>query len=83
AYNEREEFLQRLTQSNGDGVVFVDDYYQWDISGSYDINDNLTVFFEGLNLTEEVVTKHGRFRNHFLLAEDSGRRWALGVRANF
>lgn len=83
AYNEREEFLQRLTQTNGDGVVFVDDYYQWDISGSYDINDNLTVFFEGLNLTEEVVTKHGRFRNHFLLAEDSGRRWALGLRATF
>ena len=59
------------------GVVFVDDYYQWDISGSYDINNNLTLFFEGLNLTEEVVTKHGRFRNHFLLAEDSGRRFAV------
>lgn len=83
AYNEREEFLQSLTQRNGDGVVFVDDYYQWDISGSYDISDHLTVFFEGLNLTDEVVTKHGRFRNHFLLAEDSGRRFALGIRATF
>ena len=83
AYNEREEFLQRLTQTNGDGVVFVDDYYQWDISGSYDLNSNLTLFFEGLNLTDEIVTKHGRFRNHFLLAEDSGRRFAFGIRASF
>jgi TonB-dependent receptor len=83
AYNQRDEFLQRLTQTNGDGVVFVDDYYQWDISGSYDFSKNLSIFFEGLNLTEEVVTKHGRFGNHFLLAEDSGRRFAIGVRGSF
>lgn len=83
AYNKRDEFLQSLTQQNGDGVVFVDDYHQWDISGSYDISKNLSIFFEGLNLTEEVVTKHGRFKNHFLLAEDSGRRFAVGIRGGF
>ena len=83
AYNKRDEFLQSLTQQNGDGVVFVDDYYQWDISGSYDINKNLAFFFEGINLTKEVVTKHGRFDNHFLLAEDSGRRFAIGIRGGF
>ena len=49
----------------------------------YDISDNLTVFFEGLNLTEEVVTKRGRFDNHFLLAEDTGRRLSLGFRGNW
>jgi iron complex outermembrane recepter protein len=83
AYNFRDEFLQSLRQSNGDGVTFVDEYEQWDMSGSYDINDNFTVFFEVTNLTEEVVTKHGRFNNHFLLAEDAGRRFALGLSANF
>jgi TonB-dependent receptor len=83
AYNQRDAFLQSLTQKNGDGVTFVDDYYQWDISGSYDFSRSLSFFFEGLNLTEEVVTKHGRFANHFLLAEDSGRRFAIGVRASF
>jgi len=30
-----------------------------------------------------VVTKHGRFSNHFLLAEDAGRRFALGLSASF
>jgi len=83
AYNQRDEFLQQLTQLNGDGVQFVDDYSQWDFSASYDISDSLTVFFEGLNLTEEVVTKRGRFENHFLLAEDTGRRFAIGLRGRW
>ena len=83
AFNQRDEFLQSLTQVNGDGVVFVDDYEQWDFSASADIGDNFTVFFEGINLTEEVVTKHGRFSNQFLEAEDAGRRFALGIRGTF
>ncbi len=83
AYNYRDEFLQSLTQTNGDGVTFVDEYEQWDMSGSYDISETFTVFFEVTNITEEVVTKHGRFDNHFLLAEDAGRRFALGVSASF
>lgn len=83
AYNQRDEFLQSLTQLNGDGVQFVDEYSQWDFSASYDVSDQLTVFFEGLNLTEEVVTKHGRFDNHFLLAEDSGRRLSIGLRGSW
>lgn len=83
AYNWRDKFLQSLTQSNGDGVVFVDSYSQVDMSASYDVTDDITVFFEGINLTNSIVKKHGRFENHFLLAEDSGRRFSLGVRASF
>lgn len=83
AYNYRDEFLQSLTQLKGDGVTFVDEYKQWDMSGSYDINERLNVFFDITNLTEEVVTKHGRFTNHFLLAEDAGRRFAFGISVNF
>ena len=83
AYNHRDPFLRSLTQSNGDGVVFVEEYAQVDISGSYDVTENVSIFFEGINLAGEYVEQYGRFRNHFLLAEDSGRRWALGVRASF
>jgi outer membrane receptor protein involved in Fe transport len=83
AYNWRDRFLQSLTQSNGDGVTFVEDYAQIDVSGSYDLTDNISVFFEGINLTEEFVHKRGRFANQLLLVEDSGRRFALGVRGNF
>lgn len=83
AYNWRDKFLQSLTQTNGDGVVFVDDYGQWDISGSYELMEDITVSMEVTNLTEEVVLKHGRFSNHFLLAEDAGRRVAVGLSARF
>lgn len=83
AYNQRGEFVQSLTQSNGNGPTIVEDYEQWDLSASYDITDEITVFVEGINLTEEYTHKRGRYDNHLLLVEDSGRRWALGVRASF
>lgn len=83
AWNNREGFLQSLTQIQGSGPTFVDDYHQWDLSGSYDINDSLTVFFEGINITEEILLKHGRYSNQFLLADDTGARWSLGLRATF
>lgn len=83
AYNWRDEFVQSLTQSQGDGPTIVEDYQQWDLSTSYDVSDNLTVFLEGINLTEEYVHKRGRFDNHLLLVEDSGRRIAFGIRGNF
>lgn len=83
AYNWRDSFVQSLTQSNGDGVVIVEEYAQIDASASYDILDNLTVVIEGINLGNEYVHKRGRFANHLLLIEDSGRRVALGVRGTF
>ncbi|MGB3609432.1 MAG: TonB-dependent receptor [Cellvibrio sp.] len=83
AYNRRADFVQSLTQLNGDGPTIVEDYEQWDISASYDITDDISIFAEGLNLTEEYVHKRGRYANQLLLVEDSGRRWTIGVRASF
>jgi TonB-dependent receptor len=83
AYNWRDTFVQSLTQSNGDGVTIVEDYAQVDASGSYNITQNITVFIEGINLTEEYVHKRGRFSNQLLLVEDSGRRFSFGIRGNF
>ena len=83
AYNWRDTFVQSLTQLNGDGVTIVEDYAQVDASGSYDVTDNISIFFEGINLTEEYVHKRGRFSNQLLLVEDSGRRFAVGVRGTF
>ncbi len=83
AYNWRDEFVQSLTQVQGDGPTLVESYHQWDMSASYDINENLTAFIEGINLTEEYVHKRGRFSNHLLLIEDSGRRISFGFRGSF
>lgn len=83
AWNWRDSFVQSLTQTNGDGPTIVESYAQLDLSGSYDLTENLAVFFEGVNLTEEYVHKRGRFENQLLSVEDSGRRFALGIRGSF
>ncbi|MEW6998632.1 TonB-dependent receptor [Colwelliaceae bacterium BS250] len=83
AYNWRDRFLQSLTQSNGDGVTIVEEYAQVDARSSYALNDNISIFIEGINLTEEYVHKRGRFANQLLLVEDSGRRFAVGIHGTY
>jgi len=83
AYNWRDTFLQSLSQGAGDGVTYVEDYFQWDASASYDITEQITVFVEGINLTEEFTHSRGRFSNQLLDIVDSGRRLSVGVRGTF
>jgi len=83
AYNYRDQFVQKLTQVQGNGPTLVEDYSQLDLSAHYDLTDAVSVFIEGINLTGEYLHKRGRYSNHLLQMEDSGTRWALGVRANF
>lgn len=82
AYNNREAFLQTVAAGTGE-PEFVDTYGQWDASASYDIDDNFTVFIEGINLTGEETIKHGRFSNQITQIQDTGTRYAIGVRGNF
>ncbi|WP_149980729.1 TonB-dependent receptor [Pseudoalteromonas rhizosphaerae] len=83
AYNWRDSFVQSLSQLNGDGVTIVEDYAQLDANISYDLTEHVTVFIEGINLTQEYVHKRGRFANQMLQIEDSGRRFMFGIRGNF
>lgn len=84
AYNNRDEFLQNVVNPRGGTEpLFTDEYSQWDISASYDITDQLTVFLEGVNITNEETRRHGRFSNQLISLEENGARYALGIRANF
>jgi iron complex outermembrane receptor protein len=83
AFNHRDGFLQSLVQIQGGEPTFVKGYYQLDFSASYAINDNTSIFFEGINITEQVVYKHGRYDNQLLLVQDTGARYSLGLRGNF
>lgn len=82
AYNNRESFLQSLSGGTGEPVS-VDTYGQWDISGSYDINNNFSVFFEGVNVTGEELTSRGREQDQIVSIVDTGARYSLGLRARF
>lgn len=83
AYNYRDKFLASLDQGGVSEPVFVDGYGQFDLSATYNLTDNVSIFAEGINITGEETLHHGRYENHFLLAEESGPRYALGVRASF
>jgi TonB-dependent receptor len=83
AWNHRDGFLQSLVQIQGPEPTYVRSYHQLDLSASYAVNDHLSVFIEGVNITQENVLKHGRYRNQLLLAQQPGSRYSLGLRGSF
>ncbi|MDY6944970.1 MAG: TonB-dependent receptor [Pseudomonadota bacterium] len=87
ALNWRENFLQYLSppplNGAGQAVTQVRGRYQLDASATYHINESLGIFVEGVNLTNRPVLKYAYYENQFLYAEDSGRRYKIGVRAQF
>lgn len=82
-WNHRDGFLQSLKQVQGAEPTFVDKYQQTDLSIAYALNDKLSIFMEGINLTDEVLFKRGRYANQFLLAQDTGARYSFGIRGQF
>jgi len=87
ALNWRERFLQYLSppplNGAGQAVTQVRGRYQVDASATYHIDRSFAVFVEGVNLTNRDVLKYAYYENQFLYAEDSGRRYKVGVRAQF
>ncbi|WP_308910868.1 TonB-dependent receptor [Pseudokordiimonas caeni] len=82
AYNNRDRFLQSKPRSNRDGH-YVDDYYQVDVSASYAINDNFSIFLEGINVTNELYIKNAEFKNQTLEVTETGPRYTVGIRGKF
>lgn len=80
AYNWRDDFLQGIFDRE---PRYVEAYGQWDISVSYDINDEISVFVDGINLTDETTRTHGRFSNQLLSAEQYGPRYTVGIRGTW
>jgi outer membrane receptor protein involved in Fe transport len=83
AYNWRDEFLQNTNRGNFRNPEYVEEYYQVDLSIGYDVNEKLSLSFEGLNLTEEDVRWHGRSINQPWYVEDQGARYSVGARYKF
>lgn len=85
AANWRDEYLLQFGQNQNTGAfgaepTFVNSSLQIDLSTSYQITDQLNVFFEALNVTNETMSTHGRFDNELLDVFAYGRRYALGAR---
>lgn len=85
-YAWRDSYLIGVGQSQGSADAppqFAKAYGQWDMNLSYALNDNLTVFIEGVNLNNETEQGYGRYEEQFLFARQYGPRYSLGARYNF
>jgi TonB-dependent receptor len=84
AVNWRDSYLLQLGQNQGGTFgaepVYVDKQTTVDVSSSYDITPQFTIFGEVTNLTNANYSTHGRFSNQPLDIYNYGRRYTAGVR---
>ncbi len=83
AYNWRDAFLASAASGTGNDPINVDEYSQIDLNISYDVTDNLSVFFEGLNITEESGRNYGRSYQQVLGYYEGSARYNIGARYAF
>lgn len=88
ALNWRDKYLLQFGQNQNTGSfgsepTFVNQSFQVDLTTSYDISKNFSVFAEALNLNNNQQSTHGRYSNQLLDVFDYGRRYTAGVRYRF
>ena len=76
ALNWRDQFLSSASRD----PLFVEEYYQLDMNMSYEINDQLSIFLEGINLTEEHQRIHGRSTYQLREFAIGHARYNFGIR---
>lgn len=83
AYNWRDEFLSGRFTGQGPNPSYTEAYGQWDVNVSYQAMDSLTIFAEGINVTDEIQRLHGRTENEVLFVTQAGPRYTVGARYSF
>ena len=85
AYNWRDKFLTSTVGVSGtaNNPQYVEDYGQLDFNVSYEIRDGITLFVEGINVTDETTRVVGRTPSYVNFATQTGARYNIGARYNF
>lgn len=79
AYNWRAGFLGGY----GFDPYYTNAYGQWDVSASYEIKKGVTIFGEGINITNADRKGHMRNDQTVFFAAPGYARWAAGARFTF
>ena len=82
-YNWRDAFLSNNSRGSSRNPVFVDSYDQLDLNVSYDITENVSVSFEGINLTGSNTKTYARTENQPWFIVEGRPRYYLGARFRF
>ncbi len=85
AYNWRDNFLAGTGQSQGtlSNPTNTESYGQWDLNVTYHVNDNITTYLAGINVTNETQHLYGLTERQVLQAIQLGPRWEFGLRYFF
>ena len=63
--------------------MYTEAYGQYDVNVSYQVTDQLNVFVEGINVTDEIQRLHERAQNQAFYVTQTGARYMIGARYNF
>jgi len=83
AYNWRDDYLNSTSWGSSRSPNYIEAYSQIDFNLGYQVNDNLSVSFEGLNITGEDSRTHGRSVRQIVNLYDLGARYQVGARYTF
>ena len=85
AYNWRDDFLAGTGQANVGAIppTYVGEYDQWDIGAQFQVTDNLSIFADAINITDETTYVYGRSESQPLFVAQQGARYNVGVRYTF
>jgi iron complex outermembrane receptor protein len=82
SYNWRQKYL--MTCSGQDSKPqYQDSYGQVDFSASYDINPTFQIFFQGVNLTNNVLRSYNTYEERLVGVSTSGTRYIFGGRVKY
>ena len=86
-YSWRDSYLVGLGHAQGSTSdqppTYAKAFGQLDVSINYDVTDQLTVFFDGVNLNDETEQGYARWESQFRYARQYGPRYSLGMRYSF
>ncbi len=85
AYNWRDQFLTSAIGVSGtpNNPLYTEEFGQWDFNASYDVTDNISLFVEGINITDETSRVVGRTSGYVNFATQTGARYNIGARYTF
>lgn len=80
AYNWRDEFLNGTPDNQ---PAYTEEFAQLDANVSFGVTDNLILFVEGLNITNESQRIYNRYENQLKNANQFEARYNFGARYTF
>ncbi|MFT4942004.1 MAG: iron complex outermembrane receptor protein, partial [Paraglaciecola sp.] len=84
AWNSRSpRLITAGTAAVGGQSLYQDDYSQLDISATYNINENFSVYVNGSNILEEIQQTYLEFPDQKAFQNEYEARWTIGTRVNF